>query len=117
LVNCDVNNATQGQTLPYEYVAVGSGAGGGTVAAKLATYGKRVLLIEAGDDEGDKLNTTVPVFHPYPTEDSDLAWNFYVRHYENETQAVQDDKMTWVSVDGQLFVGRDPPPGSKTKGI
>ena len=34
----------------YDYIVVGSGAGGGPLAANLATSGYRVLLIEAGSD-------------------------------------------------------------------
>src|SRR5882724_10648414 len=33
-----------------DYIVVGSGAGGGTVAARLAERGFRVLLLEAGGD-------------------------------------------------------------------
>src|SRR5262245_27756927 len=33
-----------------EYIVVGSGAGGGTVAARLVEYGYRVLVLEAGGD-------------------------------------------------------------------
>ena len=34
----------------FDYIVVGSGAGGGTVAARLAEGGHTVLLLEAGDD-------------------------------------------------------------------
>ena len=35
---------------PFDYVVVGSGAGGGTLAARLPEAGRRVLLLEAGGD-------------------------------------------------------------------
>ena len=36
--------------LEWDYVIVGSGAGGGTLAARLAEAGMRVFLLEAGGD-------------------------------------------------------------------
>ena len=36
----------------FDYIVVGSGAGGGPLACNLARAGKRVLLLEAGDDQG-----------------------------------------------------------------
>ena len=40
------------QKLPAdcEFIVVGSGAGGGTVAARLAEEGRSVILLEAGGD-------------------------------------------------------------------
>jgi choline dehydrogenase len=38
------------QESEYDYVIVGTGAGGGTLAARLAEAGMRVCLLEAGGD-------------------------------------------------------------------
>ena len=46
----------------FDYVVVGSGAGGGPVAANLAEAGHRVLLLEAGLDPEDD-DYRVPAFH------------------------------------------------------
>jgi choline dehydrogenase len=46
----------------YEYIVVGSGAGGGTLASRLAREGHSTLLIEAGDDQSSNDNTTIPIF-------------------------------------------------------
>ncbi|KAJ5091736.1 hypothetical protein NUU61_006606 [Penicillium alfredii] len=53
----------------YEYVVVGSGAGGSPLAARLALAGHKTLLIEAGDDQGKNTNCTVPAFSVKASED------------------------------------------------
>ncbi len=74
---------------------VGSGAGGGPLAARLAESGMRVLLLEAGDQGAsgpDSDDYTVPVFHGLATEDPAMSWEFFVRHYADREQAARDKK-------------------------
>jgi choline dehydrogenase-like flavoprotein len=97
-----------------EYVVVGSGAGGGTVAARLAEAGRTVLLLEAGADAkaaavGDRLpeDYDVPVFHAFASENDAMSWNFFVRHYGTDERQRRDPKYRemWDGrrVDGVLY--------------
>jgi choline dehydrogenase len=85
----------------FDYVVVGSGAGGGPLAARLALAGFSVLLLEAGGDE-DSYEYQVPAFHPLASEDDRYAWNFFVRHYANDAQQQRDDKYRRAQ-DGVLY--------------
>ena len=92
--------------LDCEYVVVGSGAGGGTVASRLAQAGRSVVLLEAGGDPrklrgGDPVRPDanrlpndydVPAFHAFASENSAIKWDFYVRHYTDEDQQRLDPK-------------------------
>ena len=64
----------------FDYIVIGSGAGGGPVAANLARAGYKVGLIEAGQAP-EPAAYSVPSFHGFATEDPDLSWAFFVRHY------------------------------------
>ncbi|MEM7534768.1 MAG: GMC oxidoreductase [Chloroflexota bacterium] len=102
----------------YEYIVVGSGAGGGTVAARLAENGHTVLLLEAGGDPrklkgGAPLapaknrlpaDYDVPVFNAFASENDAMKWDFFVRHYESDEQQKRDPKFVkeW---DGQEVNG------------
>lgn len=81
----------------YDYVIVGSGAGGGTLAARLAERGMRVFVLEAGGDSheagrGLPEQYDVPAFHPLASENEALSWNFYVRHFASDDRQKADWK-------------------------
>jgi choline dehydrogenase-like flavoprotein len=100
----------------YDTIVVGSGAGGGTVAARLAEGGRRVLLLEAGGDPrllhgGDRTQPgldrlpddyDVPAFHGFASENEAMSWNYFVRHYASDAQARRDPKFVEAQ-DGVLY--------------
>lgn len=86
----------------WDYVIVGSGAGGGTLAARLAEAGMRVFLIEAGGDPrngNERLpdDYDVPAFHAFASENPAMSWNFHVRHYADDARQAKD----WKYAPGQ----------------
>lgn len=101
----------------YDYIIVGSGAGGAPLAARLALANFSVLLIEAGEDHAKDRQTSVPAFHPKSSEFKQISWNFFVDHYENETQARRDSKMNYLTPDGDYYTGLWPEDGYEQLGI
>lgn len=101
----------------YEYVVVGSGPGGSPLAARLAIAGYKVLLIDAGDDQGDSLVQQIPALQLQSTEFEGTKWEYFVNHYTNLTRQEEDTKMSYGLPDGSLYVGLDPPEGAKALGI
>jgi choline dehydrogenase len=83
----------------FDYIVIGSGAGGGPLAANLARAGFNVMLMEAGGDpcadNGDegRLMYEVPIFHGLSTEYKECAWDFFVKHYSDDAQQMRDSKV------------------------
>src|SRR5215210_3572875 len=93
----------------YDFIVVGSGAGGGPLAANLAKAGYSVLLLEAGGDPCTEDKTgrgrymyEVPIFHGLSTEYPECAWDYFVRHYTSTEQQRKDSKC--VEIDGEPFI-------------
>ncbi|KAI0891839.1 choline dehydrogenase [Annulohypoxylon nitens] len=100
----------------YEYIIVGSGAGGSPLAARLALAGHSVLLVEAGGDYGAIREVEVPSLYIGASERNELNWGYFVRHYANETQTKRDRKLTYLTPDDEYYSGVNPPKGSKMLG-
>lgn len=75
----------------YDYIVIGSGAGGGPLAANLARAGQSVLLLEAGDQH-ENYHYQIPAFHFLATEDKEMCWDYFVRHYTDEAQQRRNSK-------------------------
>ncbi|KAL4731881.1 hypothetical protein ACLX1H_000876 [Fusarium chlamydosporum] len=71
----------------YDFVIIGSGPGGGTLAA-------------------DRV-----------AEHSSMSWLFYVNHYQNETPAQRDSKFAYRLSNGTIWSGLDPPQDAQSLGI
>jgi choline dehydrogenase len=112
-----INSTTTTTLEDYEYVVVGSGAGGAPLAARLAIAGYKVLLLEAGDDQTNSTQYNVPALHSVAAEYEPMRWDYFVKHFDDEEEMRKDTKLTYESPDGSRYTGPSPPPGAKPLGI
>src|SRR5207237_10878919 len=88
----------------YDFIVVGSGAGGGPLACNLALApeGYRVALLEAGGDPAATpetfhyYNYSIPGLHAHASEDVDMSWSFFVQHYSNPQRQSQEYDSKYV---------------------
>jgi choline dehydrogenase len=84
----------------FDFIIVGSGAGGGPLACNLALApeGFRIALLEAGGDPPSVpashtyFDYSVPALHPRASEDPNLSWAFFVRHFADQKRQEKDVK-------------------------
>lgn len=76
----------------FDYIVIGSGAGGGPVACRLAERGYSVCIIEAGGNRGDHFTYRVPAYHGQSTEDESMQWDYFVEHWSDPAKAKRDPK-------------------------
>jgi choline dehydrogenase len=84
----------------YDYIVIGSGAGGAPVAARLAEAGHRVLVLEAGSGTVPRELYQIPAYHLRASSNPRMSWDFSVRHYTDRAahgRAFQPD------TDGVLY--------------
>jgi choline dehydrogenase-like flavoprotein len=104
------NFASDKERSAFDYIIVGSGGGGGPLAARLTYAGKKVLVIEAGPDPAKTRSvaypkaqtgevTEVPGYYAAASEDAEMSWMFSVRHYKDQTRQALDAKYNERPID------------------
>lgn len=73
--------------------------------------------MDAGEDRGEDAAVQVPALHVLASQHEPVQWDFFVNHYEDPVQAQKDTKFSWRKIDGEIYVGTNPPAGSEPLGI
>ncbi|OAL42725.1 alcohol oxidase [Pyrenochaeta sp. DS3sAY3a] len=109
-------NKGDGNDTIYDYIVVGSGPGGGPLAANLARNGHSVLLLDAGDMQPNNSNSRFVAENTRAINDPLTRWDFFVTRDTEEIDA-QYELTTWRQTNGEFYVGLDPPEGAERLGV
>ncbi|KAJ4028878.1 hypothetical protein NW761_014874 [Fusarium oxysporum] len=93
----------------YDYIVVGSGPGGGPLAAHLAQTGYKTLLLGAGDDESADSESQILAWARAIGISESLSWSFWARHYDDDELEKKNQHLVWTLPTGDKWVG----PGSE----
>ncbi|KAF9472901.1 alcohol dehydrogenase [Pholiota conissans] len=104
-------SSIQNTSNTYDYIIIGSGPGGGPLAARLAQANFSVLLIDAGDDHGNDTILQIPILGAQASECAPTQWEFFISHFDDPPTAKQNSKFTWEMPDGRYWVGGSTPMG------
>ena len=101
----------------YDYIVAGSAQAGGTLAANFAKSNQSVLLLEAGDDQGNNPDEEIAGWFWKTFSDPTMRWDFFVKLRLDDAVTAQYEHLTWKTTDGQFYIGTDPPVGAKLLGV
>lgn len=116
LVARNYNDGEKNPDQTYDYIVVGSGPGGGPLAANLARNGYTVLLLDAGDMQPNNSNSRMIADSTLAINDPLTRWDFFVSRDTEEIDA-QYELTTWRQRNGSFYVGLDPPEGAERLGV
>jgi choline dehydrogenase len=101
----------------YEYIVVGTGPGGGPLAADLARAGHSVLVLEAGDDQMDLDILKTMYLSNAATNNNSSRWDFFVTYSDDDEENLKYKHMTYRTPDGGFYVGTQAPADAEKLGV